>query len=123
MKIGSRVLNTLVKNGVSFQDQCRLLRLLSNDFGLNEYKFKCWIAELPLCRCGKYDAPSHFIFSCKEIERKGFIDILKENIDRSLIALINCNDDRAIMALIFFLKKTQLYSTLVITKALILSIR
>ena len=102
MKIGNRILNILDKNKVSHQDESRLSRLLSKDFGLNELEYKCWESELPLCRCGKYDTPSHFILSCKEIGRKYCIDILnQENIDRSLIMLINSDNDRAIMALVF----------------------
>ena len=123
LKIGKRFLNFSDKIRVFYQDQSRSLRLLSIDFGLNKLKHKCWKAELPLCRCGKYDTPSHFIFCCKKLERKRFFDLLKqENIDRSLIALISCNNYRAIMVLVFFSwNKTQLFSYLVISEALILS--
>ena len=107
--IGNRFLSILDKNSVFYQEHSQLLRILSYNYGLNELKHKCWNEELPLCMCGKYDTPSHFIFSCKEIE-KGFIDILKQEIiDRSLIALINCSKDRAIMALDFFSKQNSAF--------------
>ena len=107
---------------VSKQDHSQLLKLLLIDFGLNKPKENCLKPELPFCRCGKYDIPS--LFFCEKIGRKRFTDILKEkNIDRSVIALMNCSNDRVIMFLVLSWNKTQHFLTLVITRWLILSIR
>ena len=85
----------------------KTLRVLMNDFEVREVLFRSKKSKTDICPyCRVVDDIAHFLFSCvsHQEHRKSFIkELQNQNIDETLVGLLNCKNKHVINALAGFI--------------------
>ena len=80
----------------------KTLRVLMNEFEVREVLFRSKKSKTDICPyCKVVDDTAHFVFSCVSYQEHGksFIIEQNQNIDETLVGLLNCENKHVINAL------------------------
>ena len=89
----------------------KTLRVLMNDFEVREVLFRSKKSKTDICPyCRVVDNTAHFLFSCVSYQkhRRSFIkELQNQNIDETLVGLLNCENKHDINALAGFIASKE----------------
>ena len=92
------------------KDSVKTLRVLMKDFEVREVLFRSEKSKTDICPyCRFVDDTAHFLFSCVSYQehRWSFIkELQNQNIDETLVGLLNCENKHVINALDGFIVPT-----------------
>ena len=106
---GLKVRNSIMKMLAPYPRKVsvKTLRVLINDFEVREVLFRSKKSKTDICPyCRVVDDTAHFLFSCVSYQehRRSFIkELQNQNIDETLVGLLNCENEHVINALAGFI--------------------
>ena len=110
---GLKVRNSIMKMLAPYPRKVfvKTLRVLMNDFEVREVLFRSKKSKTDICPyCRVVDATAHFLFSCVSYQehRRSFIkELQNQNIDETLVGLLNCENKHVINALAGFIASIE----------------
>ena len=85
----------------------KMLRVLMNDFDVREVLFRSKKSKTDICSyCSVVDDSAHFLFSSvsyQEHQRSFIEELQNQNIDETLVGLLNCENKHVVNALAGFI--------------------
>ena len=106
---GLKVRNSIIKMLAPYPSKVsvRTLHGLLNGFEVSEVLFRCKKSKTDICPfCRNVNDTAHFLFSCDSYQehRRSFIkELQNQNIDETLVGLLNCENKHVINALAGFI--------------------
>ena len=112
---GLKVRNSIMKMLAPYPRKVsvKTLRVLMNDFEVREVLFRSKKSKTDICPyCRVVDDTAHYLFSCVSYQehRRSFIkELQNQNIDETLVGLLNCENKHVINALAGFIASIDLF--------------